>query len=439
MVTPNDDEIDLYNLLSRADELIQDSPPPQANAPEDSSFPFEEETPEQDPPILYRNAANGYGQRFRNAANHYGAPAAPTTDSAPSQIEQTVSSIHAYNADFLQAREHRLPRTIKNEPTVSPDVAVPSDDSSKKAEKKRKKRRGCLRKLLIPVVILCLAVFLIGRFITPQKTDSPIGHRKSGAAAILLCGADIGGVRTDTMMLLYVDGHTRQAGLLTLPRDTYTVTAYGDSNKLNSAYGRNGCGEEGMNVLLDYVQDTIGYRPDGYILVELPALRDLIDLMGGVDFDVPQEMDSQGLSGNFHLNAGLQHLDGEKALGLLRFRFGYADQDLGRQNVQKDFLKACMSQWTRLDRLSRIGDVLSLFQNQSLSDLSTGNLAWLGLNLLKCGFSSISTDTLPGYSTMIGDQSYYVLYPDAVADLVQEKYNPYQIQITRSMLHIATE
>lgn len=60
---------------------------------------------------------------------------------------------------------------------------------------------------------------------------------------------------------------------MSLPRDTLTHTSSGSDAKLNSAYGRNDGGQEGMEALLDYVSDIIGYRPDGYMLITLDALR----------------------------------------------------------------------------------------------------------------------------------------------------------------------
>lgn len=278
-------------------------------------------------------------------------------------------------------------------------------------------------------------------FLKPPKTDQPIGTRKPGASAVLLCGADVGGVRTDTMMLLYVDSVNKEAGLLSLPRDTYTRTAYGLDVKLNSAYGRNDGGEEGMQVLLDYVQDILGYRPDGYVLVELPALEELVNLMGGVEFDVPTNITFQdpGMNLDINLAPGLQHLDGRQALGLVRFRYGYYNQDLGRADTQKAFLKACMTQWMKPSNLGKLEEVMDLFRQKSLNSLSTGNYLWFAVQLLRCGPKNLRMDTLPGYADYIGDQSFYVLDPDGVVELVNEYYNPYRQPITRDGVHIVTE
>lgn len=431
----NNNDIDIYELLNRADQLLEES---DNRKPTDDFVPEFEESMVTDDTIVYRNAANGYG---RNIPQPRQAPAPrPMT-----QAEQAASSVRAYNADFRNERERnaKAQKQTGDETAYLPTnipAQTPVPPPAPEKPRKQKRKGGCLKKLLIPIAFILALVLIVNTVFTYPKTDDPIGERRKGVSAILLCGADVGGDRTDTMMLLYVDKLNQKAGLLTLPRDTYTVTAYGDRNKLNSAYGRNGGGEEGMEVLFDYIQDTIGYRPDGYVLVELPMLRDLIDLFGGVEYYVPQDMSSPGAN-DVHvlLSEGLQHLDGNQALALLRFRYGYADQDLGRQNVQKNFLKACLEQWLTLENAGKLTDVLNLFKTQSFTDLDVKHFLWFGWSLLQIGFQNIYTDTLPGYATMIGDVSYYVLYPGEVAELIQDRYNPYTTEITRDMLNIATE
>ena len=445
MARPNNDDIDLYELLNRADELLEEKP-----ELTDEFEPEFEESMETDDAFIYLNAANGYGRqadqtiRFQPVSTPAQQPAPhPAAAARSTQAEKAVSSIRAYNADFRNERERtaKAAKPVYDETAVIPTprpMATPAPVVEK--PKKAKRKSGCLKKLISLIALAIVLVLVMNTVFTYPKTDKPIGDRRNGVSSILLCGADESGYLTDTMILLYVDTVKRQAGLLSLPRDTYTVTDYGSSNKLNSAYGRNGGGEEGMEVLFDYIQDTIGYRPDGYVLIELPMLQDLIDLFGGVDYDVPQDMGVGSLSGAWiTLQKGMQHLDGEKALAMLRFRYGYVDQDLGRQNVQKNFLKECMKQWLTVENLGKITDVLELFKVESFTNLETKHFLWFGWNLLSIGFNNIYTDTLPGYATMIGDASYYVLYPGEVAEMIQDRYNPYKVEITRDMLDIATE
>ena len=125
---------------------------------------------------------------------------------------------------------------------------------------RRKRRRkggccgcGCATALLAAIALMVAAVLFVGSFFEMPVSESSIGQRKEKTATILLCGTDKDGTRTDTMMLVYLDGAENRVGLLSLPRDTLTRTSEGKRAKLNSAYGRNGCGEEGMEWTLNYV------------------------------------------------------------------------------------------------------------------------------------------------------------------------------------------
>ena len=489
---PNQPDDELWDLLNRADAAMADLE--SANySPEDDDDDDDDDFDEVplDPdqfgaePVIYRNYSNGYGRDV-----HQPAPQQPQWNSAeptrkipdlsqaqprqtaprnipeepeeevpvsrpaphakPTQAQKAVQTaypgpIHAYNADFARAQESKRAKLPK-EGKVPGDEQIYSDPEPAPAPMKKQKKKhhfhfGCLIALLIPVVLIALIIGAVSHLIAPPRTDAPIGIRKPGTSSILLCGTDESGDRTDTMMILYVDSVNKECGLLSLPRDTYGQTDYGLEVKLNSAYGRNDGGEEGMKVLLDYVQDILGYRPDGYLLVDLNILWDLVDLMGGVDVDVPTTIDFDDVSMGFdvHLEPGMQHLNGEQVLGLVRFRYGYDNQDLGRVDAQKAFLKAAMAQWPTPKNFSKIPKVLDMFQERSLNSLSTPNYVWFAVNLLRCGLENLRTDTLPGYATYIGDQSYFVLDPEAVVDLVNEHYNPYQKNITLDDVNIHTE
>ena len=105
MPRPNDDDIDIYELLNRADELLEEEDNNDFLDDPDAFEPEFEEPMDMDATIVYRNAANSYGRDIRNAANNYGANVTPPpVPQKPSQAEQAASSIRAYNADFRNER-----------------------------------------------------------------------------------------------------------------------------------------------------------------------------------------------------------------------------------------------------------------------------------------------------------------------------------------------
>ncbi|MBP3660887.1 MAG: LCP family protein [Oscillospiraceae bacterium] len=203
---------------------------------------------------------------------------------------------------------------------------------------------GCATVLLLLTALAVGALLLIGSMLKMPVSDQSIGPRKDNTATVLLCGTDKDGTRTDTMMLVYLDGNENRVGLLSLPRDTLTITDSGKKAKLNSAYGRNGCGEEGMEWTLNYVQDIIGYRPDGYILVDMELVPKIVDLMGGVNVHLDHHIRVETDGVEVYVPKGDQHLDGEEVLATLRYRYGYANADLGRVQVQRMVITECMKQ-----------------------------------------------------------------------------------------------
>lgn len=438
----NDD--DLEELLRKADQVLDDVPPEAAE--EDSTpAPWEDLR-------FYANYNNHYGRDVRNYQNNYGRP----QDPIPQEREPVrESAIPAYNVDFQEQGRARTSRSAGTQtPRRSPREGAWEEDrldgyapsrpapAGKAPKKKRRKKHRVLKFFLVLLLVLLIAaagVYLwLSSIIRMPQTDAPIGARKPGAATVLLCGTDEEGTRTDTMMLLYLNAQEKAVNLVSLPRDTLTHTTAGSNAKLNSAYGRNNGGEGGMEALLDYVSDIIGYRPDGYVLVSLDAFVDIVDLMGGIEFDVPMDMFYEDPSQDLYidLKAGLQKLDGYEAMGLVRFRKGYADQDLGRVDIQRQFISACMDQWLTISNIGKVPRVLSTMQASSTSDLTTGNLLWIALNAWRSGFGNMQTATLPGYADMIDGASYYVLDPEGVADVINSSCNPYRQDVDADDLNI---
>ena len=316
----------------------------------------------------------------------------------------------------------------------------PTRAARKAAKGHRRKRRGCgcgcasVVALLLALLVAAV-IFAAGYFRMPVSEDS-LSQRREQTATILLCGTDKDGTRTDTMMLLYLDGKENRVGLLSLPRDTLTITDSGKKAKLNSAYGRNGCGEEGMEWVMTYVQRIIGYRPDGYILVDMELVPKMVDLMGGVDVHLDHHIRVHTDGVEVYVPTGDQHLNGEEVLATLRYRYGYYNADLGRVEVQRMVIKECMKQWVSPAKLGLLPQALELIESESLTDLDFENYLWIGKVIL-LGMEDMTSHTLPGYPDMRGGASYYILDPEKVAELINESYNPYTVAIDADDLDIA--
>ena len=304
----------------------------------------------------------------------------------------------------------------------------------KRKEKTQKKKGGAGWRILLVLVILLALGAGFFHFVwakQPKADDGGLGARKKGCSTILIAGTDEGGYRTDTMMLFSVDREAKTMSLVSIPRDTLVYCEY-SVPKLNSACGWAGGGDDGMQELLTRVEEIVGFRPDGYVVTDLACFEELVDLMGGVTFDVPVEMHYSDPSQNFYidLSAGEQKLDGAQAMQLVRFRSGYADADLGRVKVQRDFLAAALHQWASVKNVYKLPSAIRLITEHTKTDLTSAQLAWLAESAALCGTDGLTMATMPGSAAWIGGGSYYVLDAAQVADLVNEKLNPYQKEVT---------
>ena len=292
--------------------------------------------------------------------------------------------------------------------------------------RKKRKKRKLLKALLILLALFVAACAVIWCFCAKQPVaEEGLGDRKPGSSTVLLAGTDAGGMRTDTMMLLHVDQTAGTCSLISLPRDTY-VSGY-SVPKLNSAVGAGG-----MEELMDRVTQLIGYRPDGYVLVDLDSFVDVVDAVGGIEFDVPQDMyyydPAQDLT--IDLKAGVQKLKGYDAMGLVRFRSGYPEADLKRVEVQRDFIKAAMDQIIRVKNLPKVPRMMTVVLSNTESDMGMDNYVWLAKALLVCDVANIRTETLSGYPQYMNGGSYYVVDKTAAAQLLNECCNPYDYTLT---------
>lgn len=369
--------------------------------------------------------------------------------------------IRAYNADYHRApprdraEETQQPRRAREDATQryyavqEPEYRAPQKPRRKaepqpaayeEPETPKKKKHGFgkgLAKFLLVVLLIIALLTGVLFLVAKQPVDANCDlARKRGNSTILLAGTDASGDRTDTIMLLNVDRKAGKLSLMSIPRDTKVNSTY-TPHKINAAYGVNGSGEQGMDALMEYVSECIGFRPDGYMLIDLNVFVELVDLMGGVRFDVPCDMYYNDPTQDLYINlqAGEQKLNGEQAMGVVRFRSGYAMADLERVNVQRDFLSAALHQWVSVKNLWKLPKALSLLLDHTLTDLSTANLLWMAESVVLCGTGDMMMTTIP--HGLNGDGEYVLIDAQETLDLVNESFCPYEQGITMDDLYIA--
>ena len=268
--------------------------------------------------------------------------------------------------------------------------------------------------------------------------EVPASH-KEGFYNILICGTDDDGGRTDTIMIARLDTNDHTVALMSVPRDTLISGNY-SVPKINSIYGSGGQGKEGMEALKTKLAQLLGFEVDGYVLVKLDVFIELVDLVDGVEFDVPMRMYYSDPTQDLYidLQPGLQTLNGEQAMGLVRFRKGYATQDIMRTQVQQQFLQALAKKYLSMTTLTKLPELANLFFDNVITDMTVGNMVYYGQELLKCDFDDMFTYTLEGEAVMVNGASCYAIYQNKTLEVVNEYFNPYDVEITAANVSIRT-
>ena len=255
-------------------------------------------------------------------------------------------------------------------------------------------------------------------------------ERKGRFYTILVSGSDDGNGNSDTNILVAIDTVNGYIYGTSIARDTKAVWN-GKNHKINAAFGSGG-----MEKMAEVVSDQLGIPVDYTVSVDLKGFAALVDAIGGVDFDVPVNMDYEDPYQDLyiHISKGMHHLSGSEALKVVRFRKGYATQDIGRMETQQKFLKAVAKQTLTVSNLGKIDEFVKIFQKYVKTDLTLGDLAWLGKEAISIGADNIEFSTLPGVWN--DHDNFIYLNKDDVLTLVNEHLNPYVEDRTADDLNI---
>ncbi|WP_265582781.1 LCP family protein [Tsukamurella paurometabola] len=200
----------------------------------------------------------------------------------------------------------------------------------------------------------------------------------------LATGGDLGGARTDTIMLVHIP-KSGAATLVSIPRDLYVQIPGQGGHKINAAYflgSTSGNGDAaGAQLLVQTFEKASGVRIDHYAEIGFGGFANMVDAIGGVEMcpKYPINDPKAGL----RIKAGCQTLDGAQALGYVRTR-ATPNADLDRVVHQREFMSALFKEATSPTTLlnpfemwglsNAVVEALSVDKDTHLWDLA--RLAW---------------------------------------------------------------
>ena len=341
------------------------------------------------------------------------------------------------------------PRRLQEERTYidTRKVARGRRMSRRKAEQKKRQRRNML--LVIALILLLVGAYAAAKVWVKmelwegkaEQSDfvvSAAGQKKiKDVINVAILGTDEDGFRADVNIIASYNTTTGQLALISVPRDSRVVLtdemiAYLEERdavvpKQNGVYGQckltevhafAGKGNR-STFSVAMLEEILDIRIDYYVKVDLTAFKEIVNAVDGVDFYVPMDMywDMTDHGGPLiNLKEGMQHLDGDKAEQLVRFRDGYAQKDLKRVEVQREFIMALIEKICSSETLmNRLDDLIEVVLDCTESNITVAEALQYVKYIKDFDPSKITSDTLP----YVGDPGSYVdLDEEGIRELV---------------------
>ncbi len=322
------------------------------------------------------------------------------------------------------------------------DAEYDNEPEDIKTESKKTAKKGGAKRVLKVVfsifavlVILLFAAMGFG-FFDEGEILAPL---ENGKINVLLMGTDEEGLRTDAIMVASYDVNAAEVNILSIPRDTKVyVSNRKVTRKINEIHAMPSKVKKGEIVGSEAVAEAVtqltGIPINYYAEFSFSAIDRLFDILGPVEFDVP-DVEGKGRGMNYddpyqnlhiHLKPGLQKLSGNQVQQFLRYRksnYGVGTgSDTDRVARQQEFVKAVVDQKVNITILAKLPSIFMQISKEMKTNITAGDITKYIRYINKLSGESIHTYSLPGDNQTIGGGSYFVCDLDKTAELMRDTF-----------------
>lgn len=277
------------------------------------------------------------------------------------------------------------------------------------------------------IVITIMVVLAIGLYAyrtseKEQSIDTLKCDKRDEIYNVLILGRDDAAGLSDVIMLASVNTGNGDICFMQIPRDTYFNSSLSTYKKMNGAYNALGS----ASAVSKAASESLGVKIDYYLALNLKTVEKLVDSVGGIEIDIPADMDytdeAQNLSIKF--NAGKQNLNGKSAVEFLRYRAGYVTGDLGRIDAQKLFLNALAKKIVQIGNPFSMYNVLKLILKNGETNIKEKDLLSIGLKCYKAKNGTVSYVTAPGEAIQSAESGawYYILSQSSMNEVLLSRF-----------------
>lgn len=359
------------------------------------------------------------------------------------------------NSNIKKNRQTNIKQTSVRQATMKQTKEIEKRQPKIEKKQRKKKKKGLKIFRLILLMLLLAIIVFAGIFIYRVVKNggglqgfiaAAVGHDentlkdldKINFLVVGISGCEEDYKLADTIMVCSYDPKAQKASVLSIPRDTYVgknkakATA---SYKINAVY-RNGQNIDGM---VKSIEEITGIEINNYVIIDTDALVELVDAIGGVEFDVPIDMKYDDVTQNLHidLKAGYQKLNGKQAEWLVRFRhnndgtsysYEYGDNDIGRMRTQREFITATLKQTMKPENLLKLTKIAQIAFNNVNTNMSFDTIKDYLPYAVSFNTENLQTGTLPGIPELCNGVWIYTVNKKETTNIVEELFKDKELE-----------
>lgn len=269
-----------------------------------------------------------------------------------------------------------------------------------------------------------------------DKRDFTNGQIIEGQFTVLCLGFDEDRSNSDVIMVFQFDINNDKINVLQIPRDSFVPEYTNSENgKINSVYTLGDENLSNIQRIVNAVRENFGIPIDRYITTGCDDIVDMVDLIGGIPVDLPEQVIYYY---DKVLYPGEQVLNGEQAELFVRARAGYIEGDIGRVKAQRIFLAACMEKALNMGPIE-VTKFLSEVYNKGYiaTDLSLQEMSILSDFGGSIDLDDVTVNMVPGEAVDdYNGYSVYSIHKKATVDMLNKYFRPYQTPLGDDSLPI---
>ncbi|MGG3449614.1 LCP family protein [Domibacillus aminovorans] len=281
----------------------------------------------------------------------------------------------------------------------------------------RKKRKIIL--IMVLVLLLSVAGFIFSAYVSlhqtlngilnesalekSEKRPQKVSLKNKDGFTVLLLGVDEregDKGRSDTMMVMSVNGQDHSLKVVSIPRDTRVNIAGKEKvDKINHAYAFGG-----VNMSAKTVEEFLDIPIDYYVKVNMDGFKDMVDAVDGISVNNVFAFSYDGAdfpTGNITLN-------GEEALKYSRMRYEDPQGDFGRQTRQRQIIQGILDKGASIDSMWSYNDILSTLKKNIETNMTIHEIKTIQKNDAVAS-NNIKQEQITGTGKRINDIYYYLV------------------------------